>query len=147
MPESGGEAEAFCEAGGIDVHDHVHQRFDFGSASGASDEAAVDAEILDEFLHRLIGGLVAADHEVELSFPGLADAGGHAGFKRTCAGLLRGGMNLAMNAGCDGGAVDESFSLRSDEEVVAAFEEDFPHGVIIGDDGENDVCSGGDGRE
>ena len=37
QPEGAGETEALRQAGGVDVHDHVHQRLDLCGATGTAD--------------------------------------------------------------------------------------------------------------
>ena len=118
VAEVGGESEAFGEAGGVDVHDHVDEGFDFGGGAGGADEAAVDGHVFEDGEEALVDGLVAGEHEVEFAFAGMADAGGHAGFEGISAGGFGGGVDFAMDGGGDGGAVDEGFAGGVGEEVV-----------------------------
>ena len=147
VTEGGGEAKALGEAGGVDVHDHVDEGFDFGGGAGATDEAAVDGHVFEDGEEALVDGLVAGEHEVEFAFAGVADAGGHAGLEGVGPGGFGGGVDFAMDGGGDGGAVDEGFAGGAGEEVVGGVEEDAAHGGVIGDDGEDEVGGGGDFSE
>lgn len=81
VTESGGEAEAFGEACGVDIHDHIDEGFDLSSGSRTADEAAVDGHVFENGEEALVDGFVTSEHEVEFAFAGVADTGGHAGFE------------------------------------------------------------------
>ena len=57
--------------------------------------------------------------------------------------FARSSLHLHVDAGRDGGAIDEQFSARVHEQIVVAAKNG-PHRRVIRDDGENHVRSGGD---
>ena len=67
------ESEALGEAGGVDVHDHVDERLHLRGLAGVADVAQGGAEILQDGLHLVEGGLVAGTHEIERAVAGLRD--------------------------------------------------------------------------
>ena len=141
------EREPFREAGGVDVHDHVDERFDVGGLAGFADVAHGPAEFLEDGFRAVVGGFFATNHEVKGAFARLGDAGGHAGFEAFGTGGFGALFDSAMDVGGDGGAIDEDFTTGILEEARAFFGEDFVHGSVVGDDGDDHVRKFGDARE
>src|SRR5262249_6433053 len=105
------ESQPLRKGGGVDVHDHVHQRLDLCSASGRSNVAhqlTVAAQLLQQRLCPLEDLLPATDHEIKRSLPGLGNARRHAGLKAACPGSLTSLLHLDMNGRTDRCAIDES---------------------------------------
>ena len=81
----------------------------------------------------------SAAHQIERAFARLRDARCHAGFERLRAGLFGEFFDFDVNRGRDRRAVDEQFSARVHQQIVAGAGKNLPHRRIIGHDGENDV--------
>ena len=146
-PESGGESEAFGEACGVDIHDHVDEGFELGGLPAFADVAEEFGFIRERHknvLHVLEDFFFASDHEVEGAIESLCDAGGHAGFEGMGTSGFAAPFDFAVNGWGDRGAVDECFSGSTEEERVAIRPEEGELGGIVGDDCENDFCGGGD---
>jgi hypothetical protein len=148
--EGGSEAEAFGEAGGVDVHHHVHEGFYLASGACGADvaeEFSLVAEGGEDGYQFIEYSFVATAHEVEGAGAGLGDAGGHAGFEGGGSDFGGGGFDLDVDGGADGGAVDEGFAFGGSEEGIAGGGEDGALGGVVGDDGEDHVGGGGEGGE
>lgn len=150
VTEGGGEAEAFRETGGVDVHHHVHERLHFSGLARAPDvahELAFIAELLEHRLHLGESLFITADHEVERAVAGLVDAGGHAGFERIGLGLAREFLHLHVDLGRERGAIDEDATGGVLQQIVFLIREDVELGLVIGDDGDDDIGEFRDARE
>ena len=141
------QPEAFGEAGGVDVHDHVDEGLDLRGLAGGADEARGVAQMGEDGLHAGKHLGVSAAHEVERAGAGLGNGGGHAGFEGDGAGGMGAAFDLEVGAGGDGGAVDEDFAGRAGEEGVAGFGKHGELGGVVGHDGDDDIGGGGDGGE
>src|SRR5690606_23168422 len=76
------------------------------------------------------------------------DAGGHGGFERLGSGGSGRALDEDGNGGGNGGAVDEEVSFGVGEKaIVRVGVENVFHGVVIGNDGDNDVGKLGDAAE
>ena len=138
-PERGAEPEAFGQTGGVDVHDHVDQRFHLGGFACFADEANLGGKLFQNrfgFSERVF---VSAAHQVELAFARLRDARRHACFERLRTGFVGQLFDLHMHFGRDRGAVDEQFAARVDQQIVASSGKDLPHRVVIRHHGEDHV--------
>jgi hypothetical protein len=56
------EAEAFREAGGVDVHDHVDERFDVRGLAGGSDVTHRSRELFENRFGAIVRFAFAAEH-------------------------------------------------------------------------------------
>ena len=142
--EGSAEAEAFGEGGGVDVHDHVDEGFDFGGFTGWADVGEDGAHFLEERGDGVEDLAAAADHELEGAFAGLGDGAGHTAFDAVSAGGFGGFFEIDVELRAEGGAVDEGATGGVGEERVAGGCEDGAHGGVVGDDGEDDIGEGGD---
>ena len=141
------QPEAFGEAGGVDVHDHVDERLDLSGLAGGADEARGSAQVREDGLHAGKDVGAAAAHEVEGAGAGLGNGGSHAGFEGNGAGGAGAALDLEVGAGGEGGAVDENFAGGAGEKGVAGFGEDGELGGVVGHHGDDDLGGGGDGGE
>lgn len=130
------EAEAFGECGGVHIHDHIDEGFDFGGFSGGADVAEGGGEFFQEWSGAFEGFGFAAAHEEEGTIPGLGDTGSHAGFEALGSGGIGFGFGPGVGGGAERGAIDEEFTAAAFQEAAV---EDGLHGFVIGDDGEDGV--------
>ena len=138
------QAEAFGQGGGVGVHDHVDEGFDLCGAAGGADVSRCGPEFLEDGQGAVEGGAFAAAHEVQRALPRLGYAGGHAGFEGLRALGLAFLLDPNVGGGCDGGAVDEEFAPGAGEQAAGV---NALHGAVVGDDGDDDVGSRGEGFE
>ena len=138
------EAEAFGEAGGVDVHHHIDEGFDLRGAAGGADVTASAAEGLENGRGMADGGGIAGEDEIEGALARLGDAGGHAGLDGGGAGAMGGSLDLEVHVRGDGGEIDEGAAGGANEEIIARGGEDIAHGLIVRDDGEDEIGGGGD---
>ena len=136
QPQRLAQPQALGQAGGIDVHNHVHQRLDLGRRPGRPDITIRRAQFFENGFCAFKRFWFAAAHQIERAFARLGDAGGHAGFERLRAGLLRLGLDPDMDFRRHGGAVDEQFAPGTTQQaaVVNCF-----HRLVIRYDGEDDI--------
>ena len=144
MTQRIGQAQAFGEPGGVDVHHHVDQRLHFRGTTWSTDEPAVEAHLSNHRQQLVVSTFIACKHEVELAFAGMADGGGHAGLDRARPGGAGGGAHFPVDGGAERGAVDEHLAGGMDQEVVAFRQENRAHGVVVSHDSEDHVRGGGD---
>ena len=114
--EGGAEAEAFGEAGGVDVHDHVDERLHLRGLAGGADVAEGGAEIFEDGLDAIEGGFFAGAHEIERAVAGLGNRGSHAAFEGNGADGFGAALNLDVDFGRERGAVDKGLALGANEE-------------------------------
>ena len=79
-PERVAQAQPFGQAGGVDVHDHVDERFDLGRLAAPADVAQRGAHPSSIGRSSLEDLAPAADHEVQRAVAGLRDRARHARF-------------------------------------------------------------------
>ena len=138
-PSAAPSAKTFGEPGGVDVHDHVDQRFHFGGFACFADEANLGGKLFQNrfgFSERVF---VSAAHQVELAFARLRNARRHACFERLRTGFVGQLFDLDMHFRRDRGAVDEQFAARVDEQIVTGSGKDLPHRVVVRHHGEDHV--------
>jgi hypothetical protein len=142
-----GEAEAFRETGGVDVHHHVHERLHFRRPTGSADvteQLAFIAQLFEQWLHFAESRFRTADHEIEGAVARLIDAGRHAGFERFRLGFSGQFGHLHVDLGGQSGAIDEHATGCTLEEVVLLVRENVQLGLVIGDHGDHDIGEFGD---
>ena len=150
-----GQSQPLGQAGGVDVHHHVDESLHLRGLAGLADIAFVDGEFAEQFLHLVVGGFIAAEHQVQRAVAGLCDAGGHAALERLRAGRLGQALDFDMDGRADGGAVDEDAALCTGQQAVALVGEDGVHRGVVDHHGDDDLrqlgnlsqCTAGGGAE
>ena len=141
------QPESLRKAGGVDVHHHVDQSFDFRRAAGRSDiahEFSLVAQFGQDRGDAVEGLTVAAAHQIECAGTGLRDGGGHAALERGGVCFFRQLLHGDMGGRRDGGAIDEHLAGRSLEQVVFRSGKDAVHGFVVRHHREDQVGRRGD---
>ena len=146
-PERGAEAEALGKTGGVDVHDHVDEGFYLGGLAGGADVTKGGAEIFENGLDSIEGGALAGAHQIERSVTGLGNGRSHTALQADGADGAGAALDLYVDLGCEGGAVDEGLALGSKKQRVAGLAEDGELRGVVSDDGDNHIGGGGNGGE
>ena len=138
-PSAAPRAESFGQTCGIDVHDHVDQRFHFRGFARLANESNLRGKLLEDRFRFLERFLASAAHQVKLALTRLRDARGHTCLKRLRASFLGKFFDLDVHLWRDGRAVDEQFAARVDQQIVTVARKDLPHRVVVRHNGEDDV--------